>query len=89
MNGVHYLNSLIYNYCYVLSIISLTDYQTCEITTIMIPLSGIYLTCMAILRGLIYSRSMTVILEYVNLLKHIGSRVFAAKLCLSWLAMFY
>ena len=44
---------------------------------------------MAILRGVIYSQSVTVILEYVDLLRHIGSQVFAAKLCLSWLAMFY
>ena len=44
---------------------------------------------MAILRGVIYSQSVTVILEYIDLLRHIGSRVFAAKLCLSWLAMFY
>ena len=72
-----------------IGIISLTDYQTCEITTIIIPLSGIYQACMAILRGVIYSQSVTVILEYVDLLRHIGSRVFAAKLCLSWLAMFY
>ena len=48
-----------------------------------------YISCMAILQGVIYSRSVTVILEYVDLLRHIGSRVFAAKLCLSWLAMFY
>ena len=50
-----------------------------------------YISCMARLRGVIYSRSVTVILEYmhVDLLRHIGSRVFAAKLCLSWLAMFY
>ena len=43
------------------------------------------LSCIAILQGIIYSRSVTVILEYVNLLSHIGSRVFAAMPCLSWL----
>ena len=43
------------------------------------------LSCIAILQGIIYSQSVTVILEYVNLLSHIGSRVFAATRCLSWL----
>ena len=35
-----------------------------------------YISCMAILRGVIYSQSVTVILEYVDLLRHIGSRVY-------------
>ena len=86
MNGVHYLNSLIYNYCYVLSIISLTDHQTCEVTTIMYhDTFEWHISCMAILRGVMYSRSVTVILEYVDVLRRIGSRVFAVKSCLSWL----
>ena len=44
---------------------------------------------MAILRGVMYSRSVTVVLEYVDLLRNIGSRVFAAKSCLSWLRLIY
>ena len=44
---------------------------------------------MAILQDVIHTQSVTVIIEYVDLLRHIGSRVFAAMLCLSWLAMFY
>ena len=43
------------------------------------------LSCIAIFQGIIYSRLVTVILEYVDLSSHIGSRVFAAMLCLSWL----
>ena len=35
-----------------------------------------YISCMAMLRGVIYSQSVTVILEYVDLLRHIGSRVY-------------
>ena len=31
------------------------------------------LSCIAILQGIIYSSSVTVILEYVDLLSHIGS----------------
>ena len=42
-----------------------------------------HISCMAILQGVIYSRSLTVILEYVDLLGYIGSRVFAEKSCLS------
>ena len=41
------------------------------------------LSCIAILKGIIYSRSVTVVLEYVDLLSHIGSRVFVAMPCLS------
>ena len=51
----------------------------------MIPLSGIYLAWPCILRGVIYSQSVTVILEYVDLLRRIGSRIFAVTSCLSWL----
>ena len=40
---------------------------------------------MAILQGVIYSQSVTVILEYVHLLRLIGSQVFVAESCLSWL----
>ena len=56
VNGVHYLKSLIYNYCCVLSIVSLTDYQTCEVTTIMYhDTFEWYISYMAILQGVIYS----------------------------------
>ena len=44
---------------------------------------------MAILQGVIFSRLVTVILEYVDLLRprlrHIGNQVFATKSSLSWL----
>ena len=43
------------------------------------------LSCIAIFQGIIYSRLVTVILEYVDLSSHIGSQVFAAMSCLSWL----
>ena len=43
-----------------------------------------YISCIAILRGVMYSRSVTVILEYVDLLRHIDSRV-----SLSWLRLIY
>ena len=43
------------------------------------------LSCIAILQGIIYSRSVTVTLEYVDLLNHIGSQVFVATPCLSCL----
>ena len=60
--------------------------ETCEITTIMYhDTFEWYIPCMATLRGVIYSRSVTVILEYVDLLRRIGSPVFAAKSCLSCL----
>ena len=49
-----------------LSIVSLTDYRACDHDTF-----EWYISC--ILQGVIYSRSVTVILEYVNLLIHIGS----------------
>ena len=78
--------ALIYNYCCMLIIVSLTDYQTCEVTTIMYhDTFEWYISCMAILQGVIYSRSVAVILEYVDLLRDIGSRVFATRSCLSWL----
>ena len=32
-----------------------------------------HISCMTILRGVIYSRLVIVILEYVDLLRHIGS----------------
>ena len=48
-----------------------------------------YISYMAILQGVMYSQSVTVMLEYVDLLRHIGSRVFAAKSCLSWLRLIY
>ena len=65
--------------------VSLTNYQTCEVTTIMYhDTFEWYISYMAILQGVIYSQSVTVILEYVDLLD-IGSRVFATKSCLSWL----
>ena len=70
MNGVHYLKSLIYNnYCCVVSIISLTHFQTCEVTTIMYHETfEWYISCMVILQDVMYSGLVTVILEYVDLL---------------------
>ena len=40
---------------------------------------------MAILQDVIYSGSVTVILEYVDIFRLIGSQVLVAELCLSWL----
>ena len=79
---MHYIKSLIYNFCCVLNIIPLTDYQACDHDTF-----EWYISCTAILQGVIYSRSVTVILEYVDLVRHIGSRVFATKSSLSWLRL--
>ena len=44
-----------------------------------------FTTVIAILQGIIYSRLVTVILEYDDLLSHIGSQVSVAMPCLSWL----
>ena len=60
--------------------LSLTDYQTYEVNTMMYHDTLSYI---AVLKGIIYSRSVIVISEYVDLLSHIGSQVFVATPCLS------
>ena len=43
-----------HNYCCILSIVSLTYYQTCEVTTIMYhDTFEWYISCIAILQGII------------------------------------
>ena len=62
MNDVHYLKFLIYK------LLLRSKYRIFNrLSNLLIPLSGT-ISCMAILQGVIYSRSVTVILEYVDLL---------------------
>ena len=73
MNDVHYLKILIYK------LLLHSKYRIFNrLSNLLILLSGT-ISCMVILQGEIYSQSVTVILEYVDLFfRLIGSKVLAA-----------